>query len=592
MPEKLKKWFAGLTIKAKYMIVFMGTTLLSYLLIVLIIGIKIEMYEERKTESAFNLALEQAVSFIKAETSNALYASDVLYLDSVVYDILETSFLNKQEDKGDEYRKWYQLSRMIRALKQETIDSIRIYAPDNYLYTEQGKEFVGISTIMGEEVWEQLNAYGEKAVWIPARNIKTEDGQKEVHSLLRRLVFRNDYSKTVGVIEVNIESEKLYHILDNANVSSTGCVFLTDEEGRLAGMSARGDKTAGSWKKLEKKLAEEGELNWQRIKVEGSTYIVLSRIVDNVNWKVTAVLPVSELRQQVWNVLSFLMFLLIPIMLVATVIIYSFSDSFSKRIWRLSGEMQKVCEGNLTSDLTLDSRDEIGKLYQVYQFMLDKVDKLLKKQYEDGQAIKEAEIKALQAQINPHFLYNTLELINWEAMENDAVEISEQVQTLAKYYRFVLAGGEDIICMEQEVEQAMLYVQIQNYRFDGRIDCRCELPEELRSARVVKLILQPLIENSILHGFSYNDINQTLTIIIRFLRQGNDIVIAVEDNGMGMTREQCVRIVQEDGGRKEHYAVSNIHNRLRLKYGEQYGLKYESILGKGTIVYITIPYSM
>lgn len=590
MPERLKRWAAGLTIKSKYIIVFMGTAVLSYMLIILIIGVKIEKYERRKTEAAFNLALEQAVSFIKAETGNAVYASDVLYRDSIVYDILETSFLNKPEDKGDEFRKWYQLSQTIQALKKETIDSIRIYAPDNYLYTEQSREFVKLSTIMRESVWQQLNDCGESAIWVPSRMIVDETGEKEVHSILRRLVYRSDYSKTVGVIEVNIESEKLYHILDNANISTTGCIFLVDTDGEVAGISDHDESRLIDWQEMGAVLKESLEADWQKIKAGGRTYKILSRMIDNVGWKVMVVLPVAELRQQVWNVLSFLMLLLILIMFLAAAVIYSFADSFSKRILRLSGEMQKVCEGNLTSNLKLGSQDEIGKLYQVYQFMLDEVDKLLKKQYEDGQAIKEAEIKALQAQINPHFLYNTLELINWEAMENDAVEITEQVQALAQYYRLVLSGGADIICVEQEVEQVLLYVQIQNYRFDGRIDCRCEMPQKLRTARIVKLVLQPLIENSILHGFSYNDINQTLIIMIRIFRQEEDLVISVEDNGIGMSEEQSRRIVQEDGGYKEHYAVSNIHNRLRLKYGEKYGLKYESILGKGTIVYITVPY--
>ena len=241
---------------------------------------------------------------------------------------------------------------------------------------------------------------------------------------------------------------------------------------------------------------------------------------------------------------------------------------------------------DVVQEVSTDPDDEVGKLGREYKEMRREIDELIQQKYESGIAIKDAELKALQAQINPHFLYNTLDLINWEAMERDAPEIGELVQMLARYYKSVLRKGFDTVSLRHEIEHIVTYVKIQNFRFDGRIHLTVEIPEELMDKKMLKLTLQPIVENSISHGISADEEGEE-SITVRARVEEEDLIIEVEDDGKGMTKEQLENILKVDEN-NSHYAVFNIHDRIRLKYGEGYGLRYESTVGKGTIVTIRI----
>ena len=222
--------------------------------------------------------------------------------------------------------------------------------------------------------------------------------------------------------------------------------------------------------------------------------------------------------------------------------------------------------------------------------MLGEIDVLMKQQYKNGIAIKDAELRALQAQINPHFLYNTLDLINWEAREKDAPEIGELVQMMARYYRAVLSKGKEEVSLKHELDHIGTYTGIQNIRFGDRIHLETDVPEELLSWKLPKMTLQPLVENSILHGIPPEDDSFELTILVTARRDGRYMDICVSDNGKGMdeeTKEKLLRKNEADSS--SHYAVFNVHERLQIRYGRDSGLHYESEEGKGTRVKIRIP---
>ena len=252
--------------------------------------------------------------------------------------------------------------------------------------------------------------------------------------------------------------------------------------------------------------------------------------------------------------------------------------------------MHEVEKGNLQVELKAKDTDEIGMLYQSFNFMLRNMKALVKEQYENGKAIKSAELKALQAQINPHFLYNTLDLINWEAMDHNAPEIAEISRALARYYKISLNRGEDIITLNEELRHVETYVQIQNYRFDNRISLHIDVPEELRSLKIQKIVLQPLVENSILHGMLMLEQGEKGTVTITGWKQSGDLFLTVKDEGVGMPASQLRNILTDKPVVDRHgYGIRNIHKRLQLQYGEKYGLHFDSTPGKGTTVTIRIP---
>ena len=221
--------------------------------------------------------------------------------------------------------------------------------------------------------------------------------------------------------------------------------------------------------------------------------------------------------------------------------------------------------------------------------MIKKIIELIDEQYRSGQQVKQAELKALQAQINPHFLYNTLDLIKWKSIEHEVPDIESIVYALAKFYKLSLNKGKDIVSIEDEIAHVKVYVEIQNQRFENGISLQVDVDRKLFNYSILKIILQPIVENSILHGILEKD-SRCGTIKITGSLNNGIITFFVEDDGVGMSEEK-VRQLFLDGYSNQNngYGVRNINDRIKLHYGSQYGISFKSILGQGTMVKITIP---
>lgn len=201
-----------------------------------------------------------------------------------------------------------------------------------------------------------------------------------------------------------------------------------------------------------------------------------------------------------------------------------------------------------------------------------------------------AEIRALQAQINPHFLYNMLDLINWIAMDYGASDIEKIAWNLARYYRLSLNHGKSVISIEEEVEHTQVYVNIENYHFDNAIQMTVDIPEELKHKACLNIILQPFVENAIVHGIAENSAISQCRIHVTAQRQEDDILFCIQDDGPGMTEEQIHDAVSVDMAQSgKGYGVKNINFRIKLCFGEKYGVQYKSQLGHGTTAMIRIP---
>ena len=225
--------------------------------------------------------------------------------------------------------------------------------------------------------------------------------------------------------------------------------------------------------------------------------------------------------------------------------------------------MKEVEQGNLEAEITSDSQDEIGDLVNGFDSMLLQLNTLIKEVYEGRIKEKEYEMKALQAQINPHFLYNTLSLINWKAIE----------------------AGKNVMSLSDELRNMRSYLDIQLMMHDYDFDVEFDVDESIGQYQSLNLMLQPLIENAIAHGIDVKtDGRGKLTITGK--EEGDLIVLTVADNGVGMNDEQAARILTEES---KGYGVRNVNERIKLYYGEQYSLQIESKVGQGTKVSIRIP---
>ena len=264
---------------------------------------------------------------------------------------------------------------------------------------------------------------------------------------------------------------------------------------------------------------------------------------------------------------------------------YFFSRKMVERLEQLTENMNQINLGLRKVTVVSQSKDEIGVLVRTFTRMMDEINKLISQVYEAKIKLQKTEMKALQAQINPHFLYNSLSIINWKALEADNEEISRITLALSTYYRTSLNKGETMTIAANEIRNIDAYLQIQLIMHDNSFQVIKEIQEDALSYSVPKLILQPLVENAIEHGLDVSE-KEEKWLKISVCKEKDALIMAVEDNGMGMSEEQAKSIITY---RSKGYGVRNVNDRITLLYGEEYHLRVKSRQGEGCRIEIVIP---
>ena len=263
-------------------------------------------------------------------------------------------------------------------------------------------------------------------------------------------------------------------------------------------------------------------------------------------------------------------------------------------IARLKRGMDLFKKGDFNQKIKIDAYDEVGQLTECFNDMVDEIKELVNKNYIMVLKEKESELIALQAQINPHFLYNALDVLYWEAQNSDNEELSEDILALSNLFRMVLGQGKGIISIEEEVGLVKEYLHVQKMRFGKKMDYEIRVAADIGKIEIPKLVLQPFVENAIVHGLEKQEKN--CKIKVTGYKEGNYICFVVSDTGAGMTKSQAESIFKEDtqkrysGQRVGRYAIKNIKERLELRYKDDFVLEIKSQPGKGTDVVIKIPY--
>ena len=269
--------------------------------------------------------------------------------------------------------------------------------------------------------------------------------------------------------------------------------------------------------------------------------------------------------------------------LLVVMVMATMAKSITGRLKLLKEQMLLIQEGNICKMEEGPSRDEIGQLIGNYNVMVDRVEALLREQYTLGQEKVEAELKALQSQINPHFLYNTLDMINWMSQKKESENIRSVVQAMSRFYRLTLSKGRDIVSIRDEVEMCEAYMEIQKRRYRGRICYEVEVDGDILDCLIPKITLQPFLENAIIHGINEKADGRGMVILNGWMEDGR-ITLSVTDDGEGMTQED-----KKKSHQGSHYGLSNIEHRLELFFGESIPVQVESSPGIGTCVIINIP---
>ncbi len=253
---------------------------------------------------------------------------------------------------------------------------------------------------------------------------------------------------------------------------------------------------------------------------------------------------------------------------------------------RLIENIDQIAEENLTVNVQEESEDEIGHLIQSFSRMVERLNYMVNEVYKSKISQQEYEMKALQAQINPHFLYNSLSLINWKAIMADQTEISEMAQLLSTFYRTTLNKGKSIITIQGEWDNTCSYIRIQNIMHSGKFEVELRAEDSMMKYEMPNLILQPLVENAIGHGLDHKEGEGAKRLWVYGWEKEDCLEFEVGDNGCGMSREDVEAVLHT---RSKGYGVQNVNMRLQLQYGKEFGLQIKSWPGEGTQILVRIP---
>lgn len=315
--------------------------------------------------------------------------------------------------------------------------------------------------------------------------------------------------------------------------------------------------------------------------------------INEPRWFLTTVLPQEPMIRQAYKNILELVLAYLALMALAFSVATVLSRSITSRISSVSERMSAVREGPPSPITEPSARDEVGDLIRTYNYMTEQMNQLLEKQAKDAEDLRIAEFNSLQAQINPHFLYNTMDMINWMAVQGRTEEISSAVQKLSRFYRLTLSRKSTIGTIAEEAEHVEIYVELQNMRYHDNISFISDIPDELNEYAIPRLTLQPVIENAIQHGILEKESREG-TIVLTGWIEDSDIVLLVSDDGVGIPPEILSKILSGSGKSTSggtNIAVYNTHRRLQMLYGPEYGLRYTSSPGEGTEVEIRIPAS-
>ena len=588
--SKLYAWGRSLLLDAK----LRGKLLvIFFLLLVLPLGVftlyafhRINGVIEEQTFSAAEKAFEDTHIAVEDLFDRLPQVADILTMDSSLYalaasDPADTSYIQRLQDR-DRISTTFSYLRSLSG-----VDRIRMYVSTDYLYTNSA-DIVSLSSAAGSQ-WLAAFQDGASAHWFAPSDFSDQPaGEQNWYALMRVIYDPSHVQEPLAILRIDIAADRIDAAVNRSTITQNGIVFLLDGNRVLTGSSDQaqdladilapenGDQPAGSW----------NDLSAGRRKYH-TRYIQL----EDCGWALAVVLPHDDIFRTSRELQLELLAVVVLLAGAAYLLAYLLSQSMVRRLLRLNDTMQAVQHGDVSARVEPLGQDEIGQLARSFSNMMTRIDTLMDEKLEQGQQIKALELKALQAQINPHFLYNSLDLINCTAIAHHVPQISRMVNALAQFYRLSLSRGREVIPLADELRHVRLYVEIQNMRFENRVQVVWDVEPGTERYLVIKIVLQPIIENAIIHGiFEKPDKTGTVRVSVRRCEEG--LRILVEDDGVGMDAETLAANFAADASSantKGGYGVRNINERLHLAYGPPYGLYCESTPGAGTRVAVLIP---
>ena len=573
------------SIRTSIMVAF-GALVMLALLIFLVISLQYTQDQVLKNSTEYT---SQVIGQVNSDIDSYMdYMENISFIVSRNSDVRDYLFTENLTVDRTQYLK----GRIIQVFQTVSdtrgdITNIGLLPQNRASVLNDGEDELNPYTKIGELSWyqEALALDGEAAISSSHVQNAVRDKYDWVVTLSRSITNTANPG-VAGVFFVDLNYNSIRELCEKISLGNKGYIYILDRDGRIVYHPQQQLIYSGMKTELISEVMDRDDTGF--LTEDGKLYTI-SRS-EATGWIVVGVSYVSELMQGADAARLTYVLVALGLLAAAVGLAYLLSNEITRPIKELEASMKEVEKGNFrNAELEVRADNEIGSLSRSFNLMTEEIQNLMRESAREQRAKRKYELRALQSQINPHFLYNTLDSIIWMAEWGKNKEVVTMTSSLAHLLRRTISNEQELVSIREELDCIEAYLTIQKMRYKDKLEYRIEAAEEIREERIVKLTLQPLVENAIYHGIKYKE-GKGLIVIRGFLEDGC-IHLEVEDDGNGMDAETLAHIFEQHmrDTKSNGVGVANVNERLRLFYGAQYGLRFESEPGKGTRAIVVIP---
>lgn len=582
MQAERKKIVYNRSIRNSIFIYFTITSLVAVLLIV------ISIYS-RLSSQLYDTVKQENVNLVnRVDSSMEVYLRNIMKLsDTIYYGIVKNANLS-EDSIGEKLTLLYNNNK-------EQVSNIALIS----------KEGEPISVVPAARFRKNFKAEDEE--WFVNALNKTENihftlphvqkmfekgdnSYKWVISMSRAVEITVGGSTEQAVLLIEMAYQGLEEVLDEVTLGNGGYIYLMDSNGDLIWHPKF--ELIASGRVKENNLVAAGYDDGSREEIfNGTRQTVVTKTVGYTGWKLVGVIKGTGISLNMLKTRLFIVFVILLIIFIVILINSYISFRVTNPIRELEKSVKALEEGNLDADIYMGGSYEVQHLGKSVQDMKFRIKGLMQDIVNEHEEKRKSEFDSLQAQINPHFLYNTLDIIVWQIENEKQSEAVHTVTALARFFRLSLGKGKNIVTVKDEIDHVKNYLMIQHMRFKNKFDYEFDIAEDVLELPSLKLMLQPLVENAIYHGMEFMDGDGM--IMVKAWREEDELYLSVADNGLGMTEDKVEMILTgkstSGNGRGSGIGVKNVNERIKLYFGEAYGLTIDSEPDEGTTVIIHLP---
>lgn len=582
MQAERKKIVYNRSIRNSIFIYFTITSLVAVLLIV------ISIYS-RLSSQLYDTVKQENVSLVnRVDSSMEVYLRNIMKLsDTIYYGIIKNTNLS-EDSIGEKLTLLYNNNK-------EQVSNIALISKEGEPISVVPAARFRKNFKAEDEEWfvNALNKTENIHFTLPHVQKMFEKGDNSynwVISMSRAVEITVGGSTEQAVLLIEMAYQGLEEVLDEVTLGNGGYIYLMDSNGDIIWHPKF--ELIASGRVKENNLVAAGYDDGSREEVfNGTRQTVVTKTVGYTGWKLVGVIKGTGISLNMLKTRLFIVFVILLIIFIVIIINSYISFRVTNPIRELEKSVKELEEGNLDADIYMGGSYEVQHLGKSVQDMKFRIKGLMQDIVNEHEEKRKSEFDSLQAQINPHFLYNTLDIIVWQIENEKQSEAVHTVTALARFFRLSLGKGKNIVTVKDEIDHVRNYLMIQHMRFKNKFDYEFDVAEDVLELPSLKLMLQPLVENAIYHGMEFMDGDGL--IVVKAWREENELYLSVADNGLGMTEDKVLMILMgkstSGNGRGSGIGVKNVNERIKLYFGEAYGLTIDSEPDEGTTVIIHLP---